>query len=270
MQSINRRQGIIITINSMASFLLAYWLIFVLVQLTIGFTAVGFEIPVTVFHNHIAYNIKPEAWTFDSVKVLFSVADIVLFLISLTALVIYLKAMELDGYIRLVFLWMFVIAFGQLIGTFIVGAFNYEGMGIVMSYLYLNDTVKMVLLFTGIVVLLTFGFLMEKPYLFSANIYFSQLIPEMRPAFRLYQYFLPYLFSVLIIYLLRMPLSLYEALLLVTPFFLIVPLFWNLLRFPTFYFEDSHKKIVYETRWIGIAIGVMMVSWFVLRHGINL
>ena len=138
----------IITLNSVACFILSFLVVHLFFQFaTMGASAI-FNIPTTLFLNKISYNTSPESWTFDSVKVIFSAGNVLLFILVITFIVIYLKALEFNGLLRLFVLWGFINSLSKLLGSMIIGAFSFEGFGIVMSYLYLTDTTKMIILFS--------------------------------------------------------------------------------------------------------------------------
>lgn len=212
----------------------------------------------------------PEAWTFDSVKVIYSAGNIVLFLISVSFLVVIVKALEFNGLLRLFFLWGFIHSISILFGSFIIGAFNFEGFGIVLSYLYLADTAKMLLLFSGLLILIAIGIGMVKVFLFSANSYFNFLSPGMRTAFRRDQFILPYVISTLMLLIIKYPLSLYEILMLFIPLFMLLPLFWGIGRYPVFYFEETEKSIRISPRLIIVTLSAFILYRFVLGIGINI
>jgi hypothetical protein len=158
----------------------------------------------------------------------------------------------------------------MLLGSFIIGAFNFEGFGIVLSYLYLADTAKMLLLFGGLIILIAIGMAMVKVFLFSANSYFSFLSPDMRPAFRRDQFILPFVSSTLILLLIKYPLSLYDTLMLLIPFFVLMPLFWGIGRYPVFYFEEAEKSIQISKRLIIVTMTVYILYRILLGIGISI
>ena len=173
--SVNKRESTIIIINSTAYYLLSYLLVYLVFQFFTLLASQIFSIPNTLYYNRIAYNVKPEAWTFDSVQVIYSSGCVGLFLLSIFFLVFVIRTIEFDGLLRTLFFWGFTHSISMLIGSFIIGAFNFEGIGIVMSYLYLTDTTKMVILFSGLIVLFAVGMAMVKPMLFLANSYYNFL-----------------------------------------------------------------------------------------------
>ena len=212
----------------------------------------------------------PDSWTFDAVKVIYSSGNIILFLVSITFLVVIIKAMEFNGLLRLFFIWGFIHSISMLFGSFIIGAFNFEGFGIVLSYLYLADTAKMLLLFFGLLILIAIGMGMVKAFLFSANIYFQFLTPKMRPAFRRDQFIIPFIVSTLFLQLIKYPLSFYETLILFIPFFMLMPLYWGIDRYPVFYFEEVEKIIRISKRLVVVTIVAFALYRIVLGIGINI
>jgi hypothetical protein len=158
----------------------------------------------------------------------------------------------------------------MLLGSFVIGAFNFEGFGIVLSYLYLADTAKMIVLFGGLLLLLATGMAMVKVLLFSANSYFNFLSPAMRPAFRRDQFILPFLISTIFLFIIKYPLSFYETLMLFIPVFMLLPLFWGIGRYPVFYFEETEKSIQISPSLILITVGVYVLYRIVLGIGINI
>lgn len=267
---IEKRKSLNIIFNSTAFYLLSYLVVYLIFQFTTIIASKIFNIPTTLFYNKIAYNVIPEAWTFDAVKVIYSSGNIMLFLISITFLVIIIKAMEFNGLLRLFFLWGFIHALSLLFGSFIIGAFNFEGFGIVLSYLYLADTAKMLILFSGLLLLIGIGMAMVKAFLFSANSYFNFLSPNMRPTFRSDQFIIPFVVSTLFLLIIKYPLSLYETLMLFIPFFILMPLYWGIGRFPVFYFEETEKSINISSRLIIVTLAVYTLYRIILGIGINI
>jgi len=267
---IEKRDSLSIIINSTAFNLLAYLAVYLLFQFTTIIASNIFDIPNTLYYNRIGFNVSPEAWTFDAVKVIYSSGNIIMFLVSISFLVIVIKALEYNGLLRLFFIWGFIHSISILFGSFIIGAFNFEGFGIVLSYLYLSDTAKMLLLFSGLIILLGIGMAMVKVFIFSANSYFNFLSPRMRPAFRRDQFILPFVISTLVLLVIKYPLSLYEALMLLIPVFILMPLYWGIGRYPVFYFEETKKTIQISYRLVFVTIGIFVIYRVVLGIGINI
>lgn len=265
----SKRDTLYIISNSTAYYLLSYLTVYTLSRLAAVFSAGMFNIPNTLFYNRLEFNGGVDIWTFDSVKVVYSSGNILSFLLTILFLVITIKALELNGLLKLFFLWGFIHSISLLLGSIIIGAFNFEGFGIVLSYLYLADTAKMLLLFTGIILLMATGMAMVNPMLFSANIYYNFLTPKMRTNFKLNQFVYPFLISTPILFVFKFPLSLYESLLILIPMFLLLPLFWSTGNLPTYYFEETEKSVNLNIRLIIITVGVFILYRLILGVGIN-
>jgi len=267
---IEKRKSLNIIINSTAFYMLSYLVVMMIFQFTTVAASKIFNIPTTLYYNKISFNAMPDSWTFDAVKVIYSSGNIILFLISISFLVVIIKAMEFNGLLRLFFLWGFVHSISMLFGSFIIGAFNFDGFGIVLSYLYLADTAKMLLLFIGLLILIAIGMGMVKIFLFSANIYFQFLSPKMRPSFRRDQFIIPFLISTLLLQAIKYPLSLYETLMLFIPLFMLMPLYWGIGRYPVFYFEEIEKTVKISKRLVLTTVAALILYRVVLGIGINL
>ena len=267
---IEKKDSLSIIINSTAFNLLSYLTVYMLFQLTTIILSNVFDIPNTLFYNKISFNVSPEAWTFDAIKVIYSSGNIIMFLMAISFLVVIIKALEFNGLLRLFFIWGFIHSISILFGSFIIGAFNFEGFGIVLSYLYLSDTAKMLLLFSGLIILLGLGMAMVKVFLFSANSYFNFLSPKMRPAFRRNQFILPFILSTVVLLVIKYPLSFYEILMLFMPVFILLPLYWGVDRYPVFYFEETKKTIQISYRLVIITLVIFIVYRVVLGIGIDI
>ena len=124
---IEKNDSLSIIINSTAYYLLSYLTIYLLFQFTTIIASTIFDIPTTLYYNRIGYNVRPEVWTFDAVKVIFSSGNIILFLTAISFLVVIVKALEFNGLLRLFFIWGFIHSVSMLFGSFVIGAFNFEG-----------------------------------------------------------------------------------------------------------------------------------------------
>jgi hypothetical protein len=260
----------IIIVHSVAYYLLSYLVILLFFQTVTVISAQFFEIPAIIHYNRMDFLIVSQAWSFDSIKLIFASGCIVALLIGLICLVIFIKAIALEGVLKIFFFWGFVHGLNMFVGSLVLGAFLYEGMGYVYAWMYLQDTEKMFLLFSGLVVLLGTGTLMIRPMLLTANSYYSSSRAEMRMAFKREQFFYPYLISTVILILLRLPLSLYELLLIITPGIILLPLFSNLHRFTIFFFDENQRSIKLNKKIIIIAASLIIVFRVLLGFGIRI
>lgn len=269
MNTISRHHFRII-MNSVAYYLASYIIIYFLFQLVTASTAVFFNIPAILYHNKILFIVDANSWTFDSVKMVFSSGCIISLVIALACLVVFIKAMTLEGTLKLLFFWGFVHGINMFVGSVVLGAFIYEGMGYVYEWMYFKETERMLLLFLGLLVILGTGSILVKPMYLTANSYYNSSRHEARKAFKLYQFFYPYLISTIVIILLRLPLSLYELLLIITPGFILLPLFFGIHRNTIFFFDEKEKSIGLKVKAVAIAILLLVAFRVAMGIGIRL
>jgi hypothetical protein len=265
-----QKASTIIILHSTAFYVLSYMVILMIFQAVTVTSAQFFDIPSIVHYNRMDFLVTTQAWTFDSIKMIFSSGCITALLIGLICLVIFVKAMSLEGLLKLLFFWGFVHGLNMFVGSVVLGAFLYEGMGYVYAWMYLTDTTKMLLLFVGLIILIGAGVLMIRPMLLTANTYYNSSKAEERMAFKRNQFFYPYLISTVILIIIRFPLSLYELLLIVTPGFILLPLFSQMHKFTIFFFGENEKSIKLNIKIVLIAICLLVFFRIVFGFGIRI
>jgi hypothetical protein len=270
MHKINVRESSSIVINSTAYFVLAYIVIYFLQQLITALTALHFDIDSVIHFNYIDFLVRGDDWTFDSVKIVFSVAVVFSLISALVCLIVYLRTLEFDGLLRLFFLWGFLHSINYVIGGILIGAFIGEGPGYVLAYIYMTDTSNLFLALFAIFFLLGIGSAMVKPMLFTANSYYNNQIPEARFAFIRSQFFIPFFFGNVILAVAKFPMKTFEVLLLAPFFLLLLPLLFLSGSFPEFYFDEKPKKSVIDWRLVIFSAGLFLIVVIGLREGLRI
>lgn len=260
-----------VILHSTAYYLSSYIFALLVYQFLTALTAQFFDIVSIIRFNKVEFIVNARSWTFDSVKMIFISGCVSALIFGLCCLVIYIKAMSMEGMLKLFFLWGFFHGLNIFVGSFVIGAFIYEGMGFVYAWMYLQETEKMFLLFSGLMLMLGTGTIMVKPMLLAANSYYNSSRPEDRFLFKLDQYLYPYLIGTAILLALRFPVSLYEGLLLGTPIFMLLPLFIGFYHFTIFYFDEKERQIRLKFSILVFAILLLaayrVAFWFGLRLG---
>lgn len=257
-------------INSVSTQLLAFILLFIIHRITTAILSLIYHIPTIIFTNRTVFIASPELWTFDSVKIIFSSGIIAIFIWSVIIMVFFLRTIEHNGLIRSFMLWSFLLGISYTFGSFILGAFLYEGTGYIFAWLYLTETIKMLILFGGILLLLIIGTLMSRSMLFTANSYFNYLAPEIRNTFIKWQFIYPFIISVIILLIARIPLTLYESLLMITPIFTLIPLYWSVERHSVFYFEEGKKPHQINFYLVVSVTGILIIYETIFSIGLRI
>jgi len=270
MQSIKVQKSSCIVVNSTAYFILSYLVIYFLQELATALTALHFDISSVIHLNTIDFLVRGDDWTFDSVKIVFSVSVVFSLISALVCLIIYLRTIEFDGLLRLFFLWGFLHSINNVIGGILIGAFIGEGPGYVLAYVYMTDTAKLFLALFGIFFLLGIGSAMVRPMLMTANSYFNNQGPDARFSFINQQFFLPFIIGNAILVIAKLPMQTFEVLLIAPFVLLLLPLLFLSGSFPEFYFDEYPKKTVLDWRLLFVSIGLFLIAVISLREGLRI
>ena len=158
----------------------------------------------------------------------------------------------------------------MFVGSIVLGAFMFEGMGYVFAWMYFRETLKMFFLFAGLFVLMGSGALLVKSMLLTSNTYYNTSRPETRNRFKRDQFLYPYLIGTILLVGLRIPVSLYELLLLITTGFLLIPLFSRMHNFTIFYFDDEERDIRIRIKMVILTIILIAIFRTFLQIGLRI
>jgi hypothetical protein len=270
MQKLNLRESSSIAINSTAYFIISYIIIYFLQQLFTALTALHFEIDSVIHFNNIDFLIRGDDWTFDSVKIVFSVSVVFSLISALVCLIIYLRTIKFDGLLRLLFLWGFLHSINNVIGGILIGAFIGEGPGYVLAYIYMTDTSKLFLALFGIFFLLGIGSAMVRPMLYTANSYYNHQKPDSRFDFIGRQFLLPFVIGNAILIIAKLPMQTFEILLIAPFLVLLLPLYFLSHSFPEFYFDENPKMISINWRLLFVSSALLLSAIIGLKQGLRI
>ena len=188
-----------IVVNSTSAFVLAYLIVFY-INFFIGIFASGmFGFDLSFDYNQVVYHIEPYEWTQDSVKLIYSAGPILVFFTGLISLIGFFGLTEEQSRLKILFLWITILAFNQTFGNLMIGNLFKQGVGHVFNWMYFTDTQKMIVALIGFFGLLTTAFVMVKPIGISANSYFNYLGERNFPFFITAQIIIPFIVGYLLI-----------------------------------------------------------------------
>ncbi|MBS4055781.1 MAG: hypothetical protein KKD74_01280 [Bacteroidetes bacterium] len=190
----------IIAFNSTAAFVLAYLFIFYINQLSFLVTGGMYNYPVSIDYATYYFHIEPYKWTHDSVMLIFSAGYITTLFIGLLALLGFFYLLSDSTPIKVFFFWLILHASTYFFGGLMLGNLLTEGIGHVFNWMYLTDTVKMIISLIGFFGLLLTSLASSRLAALSANAYFVRINERNTPFFITAQVLLPYIIgSVLLI-----------------------------------------------------------------------
>ena len=255
----NRRRFLLIAFNSTVLFLLSYFSLFLVSQVSTVIAARFFDYPTIVYYYEIYFNIGQESWFHDSVKTIFSSGPVVNFVIGITFLILYSNIKELPGAFKLYFLWGFLHAVNMLFGALLVGTLFDTGVGHVISWMYIMDTGKVLYSIISIFLLVIAGLITTKQFLISGNTYYNEINTNNRTSFMLSQVLMPFLAGNALLFLLRQPrFVFYDTFIGLALIMCILPIMATYSSYNELYFEEEEKKP--GIAWIPLAVlGVLVL-----------
>jgi hypothetical protein len=260
-----------ISINSLLLFLMAYLIIYTLNLFITAYTAILFNIPVLVYYHDVDYLIRGIDWTPDSVSGVFSSGPIAMFVLSLFLLILY-KAVETEtGILRLLLLWMIFHALTRFFGEILVGAILNKGFGFVILYMFVMDTGKVILTILGFGAMFTVGLMMARMSLYSANIYFNDLLSNYRNKFIFSQFILPFFIGNIVILLIKLPkFSYFDIALNASMILFLIPVYVRSKSVEDFYFDQDPRTIKLKMLLPVTTILLFLLFRLILGFGIRL
>jgi len=207
---LSRKNFWIIAVNSLAAFVLSYLFIFYLNQLSYVLTAGMYDYEISINYNSYFFHIEPYEWTHDAVVTIFS---------SGYLLTLFFGALSLLGFYQIVadaipfkvfFFWLSFHATTYFFGGLMLGNLLTDGIGHVFNWMYLADTVKMIISLIGFFGLLIMAIFSARLVALSSNAYFDKYNERIAPFFVTAQVFVPYLIGSALIYVYFIPDALFH------------------------------------------------------------
>jgi hypothetical protein len=270
-QGENRKKSFLIFSNSFIQFLLAYIFFYLLSQASTMIAAWFYDFPTILYYWEVYFNITLSDWTPEAVKTVFSVGPVIAFLVGLIFIIIYSNLKEYTFRFKTFFLWGFIHSMTFLFGALLVGTLFETGLGHTIGWLYIMDTGKVLYSIISLFIMFTTGFLITKPFMFSANSYFTNLTRRNRKLFMHSQVTLPYLAGTALLILLREPrFMFYETFIMFTAVLILLPVIGSYGTYQDFYFEFEEKKVRFP--WVeSIVAAVILLAYrFGLEAGLAL
>lgn len=259
-----------ITINSLMLYLLAYFFVFIGHQAFTVLAAYIFSYPLQVNYTEIYFLVYKYAWTFDSVKIIYSAGPIFCVMLAIFMIVVAIRFREFDGLLKVFFQWGFVHSVSITLGSAVAGALLDEGFGHVLAWMYTPDTGKLIVTLIGIFGLAALGFALTRIFVLSANTYFNQLAFDKRRSFLFQQLLLPYMIGSAIIFGLRFPMDYYELFRMLIPVIVILPSFISGGGSSVLYFDEEPKTIKISSSLIAAAFSFILAYRIILNFPIKI
>jgi len=157
----------------------------------------GYEIEIRHFQIH--FLISNSVWSFSSVMAVYAL--IPMFIGGLGVIAGYLLrwGQYEPGRIKLLLFWFSLQSLSFLLSNFLLGTFVHEGMGYALAWFYPGWFERIVMIFFGIVAMLTMVLFFSTHVIYLANTYFDQLTENEYPLYISAQALVPFILGTIVI-----------------------------------------------------------------------
>ncbi len=198
-----RKLNICIVINSLIYFLIAYYFVVFSFNLfsMILTKSLGFD--VELFYYGFTHSGKE--WTRVDIILVFFLGNAYTLVLAMLFERLYRKQRRYTKGIKILFLWIYLIAIIWFLGNIIAGAFFNFGIGAAIRAYRIPFFLRLVLAIIATYTLFYLGRNAQKHVTVSANLYYPKLLGRDTGNYFLYVTGLPIVFGLLVIILLKLP-----------------------------------------------------------------
>lgn len=263
------RNSIIHILNSLASFLVAYLIVYMLYQLVVLITASFYEIDSILFYYKLDFNDHSKQWGILNIIITtLSGPANSLFLGFFFYNYLFFKARSYPR-LQLFFLWCGLLAFAHFFSAFISGVITMKGFGYVPLWFFWNDFTKFLFAIIALVALALIGYHSASRFLTTTN-NIHRIHKKTRALFYLHQTIIPYLLGFLTIVLVKIPNNqIYDTLILAFSVFMFGGVFFHISAYvPPFVYQRNKMSML---NWVLILLaGLSLFTWRVyLEEGLH-
>lgn len=263
------RNSIIHILNSLASFLVAYLVVYMLYQLVVLITAAFYDIDSILFYYKLDFNDHSSLWDILNIIIItLSGPANSLFLGFFFYNYLFFKAKSYPR-LQLFFLWSGLLAFAHFFAAFISGVITMKGFGYVPIWLFWNDFTKFFFAIIAMASLVLIGYFSASRFLITTN-NIHRIHKNNKALFYLHQAVIPFLLGFLILILVKMPNNQnYDTLILAFSSFIFGSVFFHMkAEMPPFIYQ---RNKIAHLNWVLVLLAmVMLYSWRVyLEEGLH-
>lgn len=250
----------IYAINSVALYVIAYLLVYLIYQLTVLIVSSRWKLDSVLFYYDLAFNDYSPLWSrFNIIMVTLS-GPLICLLIGILFLKIFANKPKVKGFMKLFILWIAMHGFNLFFGAFASGVSFDAGFGYVPAWLYFNVFWQIFVSLLFLFILGLIGYNSVPKFLDTSNSAY-RVRKQNRVKFLFYQVIIPWLIGGLIIFFVKIPNNMpYDTGNLITMVFCVIPVLFNTRAKPNIKLKGEKKPT--RINWIYIAVFVILLSTY--------
>lgn len=263
-------------LNSFATFLLAFVILYLVCNLASVAAAKFFSIPAVLY----SYRIFWPLYTYSSLYsrqaliIIFSAGPLISIILAIVLFQVLKRVIHFRLNLKMLLIWLIFHSLNLFFGAYIIGVITRTGFIYTTEWLFFSnifDVEEILFMIISIITLLIVGFYFTRYFILSANN--NLLISSKIKIFYLFvKVFLPWLTGVLFLYGLNYPNNPPELILLLgVSFLMIVPMFFNYNSIQNKNIGLRDKEGLEFVGWIYILAAVLLLGLYriVLFYGVS-
>lgn len=260
-----------ILFNSTCIFLFSYLFVYILKEIVVVIAANGFNINTVITYHNIDFLIRSKDWTNEAVKVVYSVEPLFTLILGFIALIFFSMTGKERWTLRLIMMWIFLQAFTQSLGAMIFGILLNQESGWVLSYLYFDDSTKLLIVIGLVLGMLVTGLFLSRFLLTTGNMYFNFLNKDNKMPFLISQILLPFIIGTWMIALIKQPLlNFFEVFSEGSMLLIICPAIIYARSSQELFFDEEPREIKFNWQWIIASLLMLILFRVYFGQGIRL
>ncbi|MCF6170699.1 MAG: hypothetical protein L3J66_06980 [Bacteroidales bacterium] len=192
-----------IVVNSVAYLLIAYYLVVFSFNIFSMILAKSLGFDVELFYYGFTHTGKE--WTRNETIMVFFVGNAFTLVVAMIFERLYSKQRKYSKGIKILYLWVYLIAIIWFLGNIIIGSFFNFGIGAAIRAYRIPFFLRLIFAMSSVAFLVVLGIKAQKHVRVSANLYFPKLLSSDTGSFFLHQILFPLIIGLLVIILLKLP-----------------------------------------------------------------
>ena len=270
----NKNAYWVIMINSLVYFLLAYFFIITLTNLSSIFFAKLSGFDATLYYWGASVETGTENWDKSTIFGVFLLGPGIALIAGIIFERLYKRTRKYITHIKLFFLWGFTISFSYFFGNIIVGAFFNFGIGVAFRALSIPLFIRILLALVSVAALFFIGKYSAQHILVSFNSYYIKINPDQFKSLLNAQLLDPFFFGNVIIFLLKIPhqdeFYYLDTLILLMMSIFIIPVYITNKQTFSVNFKRKNKRFEFQTKPLILLLILILVFRIGLSYGFNI
>ncbi|MCF8303873.1 MAG: hypothetical protein K9I94_11405 [Bacteroidales bacterium] len=261
-QTINRKAFIILAINSLIYFMLAYYVVILLTNGFSIFLAKTIGLDSVLYHYGFFMDSSSHRWSNEDIILVYLLGNGLTLVLGLIFGRLNMKMVSSNGLSKLFFLWGFMLSFIWFFGNIIVGAFVNFGIGAAMRAMSLPLLAMIIMAILAIAMLIVTGKFTARFTMLTLASFFPRILGYERIKGFYALILIPMIAGNLLVFLLKIPhqtaFHYQETLILISGFIILAGAVYEYREMPNFSFKNNPQPV--RLQYIAAALTILTIS----------